>query len=235
MFVEPWPPPSSLSAPTVVDRQLALNRLRLGASSPFMLAHSPQLFERSLLAAAWARWQPELERTLTHRFRATDDALLRFLYFNGLLASGSPHEAVVNHDGLTPLVRVRPGTTWRPRWRRSAARTRCRSASTTRSTISRRTARNGTRSERFSTTACPPRRGSRSDRVAITRRARPEDERALRTIDHLTSSSLSSPAPAPPPERPFFRPGHEPQDVIVAELVDGGAIAGYVHLAVTFR
>jgi hypothetical protein len=108
VYVEPWPPPSSLGAPTIVDRQLAFNRLRLGLPSPFMLAHSPQPFQRSLLAAAWARWRPDLERTLTHRFRATDDALLQFLYFNGLLASGPPHEAVVNHDGLTPLVRVHP-------------------------------------------------------------------------------------------------------------------------------
>ena len=66
--------------------------------------------------------------------------------------------------------------------------------------------------------------------AATTRHARPEDERALRTIDHLTWSPLSSPSPAPPPERPFFRPGVEPHDVLVAELVDGGALAGYVHL-----
>ena len=39
-----------------------------------------------------------------------------------------------------------------------------------------------------------------------------------------------APGPLPPPERPFFRPGVEPQDVLVAELVDGGALAGYVHL-----
>lgn len=65
---------------------------------------------------------------------------------------------------------------------------------------------------------------------ATTRHARPEDERALRTIDHLTWSPRASPAPAPPPERPFFRPGVDPQDVLVAELVDGGALAGYVHL-----
>ena len=65
---------------------------------------------------------------------------------------------------------------------------------------------------------------------ATTRHARPEDERALRTIDHLTWSPLASPAPAPPAERPFFRPGVDPQDVLVAELVDGGALVGYVHL-----
>lgn len=66
--------------------------------------------------------------------------------------------------------------------------------------------------------------------AAITRHARPEDERALRTIDHLTWSPLASPAPAPPPEGPFFRPGVEPQDVLVAELADGETIIGYVHL-----
>jgi ribosomal protein S18 acetylase RimI-like enzyme len=66
--------------------------------------------------------------------------------------------------------------------------------------------------------------------AATTRHARPDDERALRTIDHLTWSPLASPTPAPAPERPFFRPGVDPQDVLVAELVDGGALAGYVHL-----
>ena len=65
---------------------------------------------------------------------------------------------------------------------------------------------------------------------ATTRPARPEDERALRTIDQLTWSPLSSPAPAPPSERPFFRPGIDPEDVLVAELVGGGTLAGYVHL-----
>jgi hypothetical protein len=52
---------------------------------------------------------------------------------------------------------------------------------------------------------------------ATTRHARPEDERALRTIDHLTWSPRSSPGPAPPPERPFFRPGVDPPDVLAAE------------------
>ena len=66
--------------------------------------------------------------------------------------------------------------------------------------------------------------------AATTRHARPADERALRTIDHLTWSPLSSPSPAPPAERPFFRPGVDPSDVLVAELEDGGALAGYVHL-----
>ncbi len=49
------------------------------------------------------------------------------------------------------------------------------------------------------------------------------DEPALRALDHATWSSLSSPAPPPPPERPFELDG-----VLVAELEDG--IAGYVKL-----
>ena len=57
----------------------------------------------------------------------------------------------------------------------------------------------------------------------MIRPASPADEPALRALDHATWSSLSSPAPPPPPERLFDLDG-----VLVAELEDG--IAGYVKL-----
>jgi ribosomal protein S18 acetylase RimI-like enzyme len=57
----------------------------------------------------------------------------------------------------------------------------------------------------------------------VIRAATPEDEPALRALDLATWSSLSSPAPPPPPGRPFDVAG-----VLVAELSDG--IAGYVKL-----
>ncbi len=57
----------------------------------------------------------------------------------------------------------------------------------------------------------------------MIRPATPDDERALRHLDLETWSSLSSPAPPPPPDRPFEIAG-----VLVAELADG--IAGYVKL-----
>jgi ribosomal protein S18 acetylase RimI-like enzyme len=57
----------------------------------------------------------------------------------------------------------------------------------------------------------------------VIRPATPDDERALRGLDLATWSSLSSPAPPPPPDRPFEIAG-----VLVAELEDG--IAGYVKL-----
>ena len=61
----------------------------------------------------------------------------------------------------------------------------------------------------------------------MIRPATPDDERALRALDLANWSSLSSPGPAPPPERPF-----EIEGVLVAELEDG--IAGYVKLGPVF-
>lgn len=57
----------------------------------------------------------------------------------------------------------------------------------------------------------------------MIREARDDDERALRALDRATWTTLSSPAPPPPPDRPFELDG-----VLVAELADG--IAGYVKL-----
>jgi hypothetical protein len=50
----------------------------------------------------------------------------------------------------------------------------------------------------------------------VIRPATADDERALRRLDLETWSSLSSPAPPPPPDRPF-----EVDGVLVAELADG--------------
>ena len=57
----------------------------------------------------------------------------------------------------------------------------------------------------------------------MIRPAIPDDEGALRSLDRSTWSSLSSPAPLPPPDRPF-----ELHGVLVSELADG--IAGYVKI-----
>jgi len=104
VHVEPWPLPRSLVADNVVGRMLAFNALRLGPPVR-MLAHAPQLFSRDGLGRVWARFRPDLERTLGHRFRSTDDANIRFLHLNALLQEGPPHEAVEN-QGDTGLVRV---------------------------------------------------------------------------------------------------------------------------------
>jgi ribosomal protein S18 acetylase RimI-like enzyme len=57
----------------------------------------------------------------------------------------------------------------------------------------------------------------------VIRTASHRDEPALRALDLETWSSLSSPVPAPPPEREF-----DIADVLVSEF--DGAIAGYVKL-----
>jgi ribosomal protein S18 acetylase RimI-like enzyme len=57
----------------------------------------------------------------------------------------------------------------------------------------------------------------------VIRPANPADELALRSLDLSTWSTLSSPAPPPPPDRAFELDG-----VFVAELEDG--IAGYVKI-----
>jgi ribosomal protein S18 acetylase RimI-like enzyme len=54
------------------------------------------------------------------------------------------------------------------------------------------------------------------------------DDRALVRIDRATWSWLSSPAPAPPPERAFFHDRVDMKNVLVA-VVDG-EVAGYVKL-----
>jgi ribosomal protein S18 acetylase RimI-like enzyme len=65
------------------------------------------------------------------------------------------------------------------------------------------------------------------------RPARPDDDRALSTIDRETWSTLTSPAP-PPAELDwsFFREKIDLQDVLVA-VVDG-EVAGYVRIAHPF-
>ncbi len=59
------------------------------------------------------------------------------------------------------------------------------------------------------------------------RPAEPADEDALAALDRATWNWLSSPAPPPGPERPFFDERTEPEDVLVA-VVDG-EVAGYVR------
>lgn len=53
------------------------------------------------------------------------------------------------------------------------------------------------------------------------------DDAALVGIDARTWSGQISPAPAPPPDRPFFRPGIDPADVLV---FDDGEVRGYAGL-----
>ncbi len=60
------------------------------------------------------------------------------------------------------------------------------------------------------------------------RLAEPADEDALLALDRAGWNWLTSPAPVPDPERPFFDERTDPADVLVA--VVEGAIAGYVRL-----
>jgi ribosomal protein S18 acetylase RimI-like enzyme len=60
------------------------------------------------------------------------------------------------------------------------------------------------------------------------RQARAADEAALKQIDVATWTEASSPAPPPPPDRPFFGERTQPADVLVAEV--DGQVIGYVHL-----
>jgi ribosomal protein S18 acetylase RimI-like enzyme len=62
----------------------------------------------------------------------------------------------------------------------------------------------------------------------LIRPATAADDAVLRGLDAATWSWDVSPAPAPPPGRPFFGEGDDPADVLVA--VVGGAVAGYVKL-----
>jgi hypothetical protein len=110
VYVEPWDGPRSLDRGHVVDRALAISRLRL-APRPFrMLAHAPRAFERSRVEELWREWEPALRATLTHRFRSTDDFLLPVIYANALLARGAPHTPRENVDGLTRMIRVSAST-----------------------------------------------------------------------------------------------------------------------------
>lgn len=59
--------------------------------------------------------------------------------------------------------------------------------------------------------------------------ARPEDERALATLDLVTWSLHASPASPPPPDKAFFNEHSAPEDTLVAIL--NGALVGYVKLA----
>ncbi|MFC7917162.1 GNAT family N-acetyltransferase [Streptomyces sp. NPDC057386] len=60
------------------------------------------------------------------------------------------------------------------------------------------------------------------------RTARPEDEAALRRLDHDTWSYQHAVSPRPAPDAPFFRDTAGPGDHFVAEL--DGRLVGYIRL-----
>lgn len=60
------------------------------------------------------------------------------------------------------------------------------------------------------------------------RPARPDDDRGLRALDLSTWTWMSSPAPHPADDEPFFDERCRPEDVLVAEDMTG--ILGYVRL-----
>jgi ribosomal protein S18 acetylase RimI-like enzyme len=68
--------------------------------------------------------------------------------------------------------------------------------------------------------------------VITIRAARAGDEAVLAKLDGHTWTPAVSPAPPPPPGRPFFDDGTRPDDVLVAE--HEGAVAGYVRLDAGF-
>lgn len=61
------------------------------------------------------------------------------------------------------------------------------------------------------------------------RNATQADEPALAALDRSTWSIIVSPAPAPDEDTPFFVPGREPGDVLVAER--DGVVIGYVLIS----
>jgi ribosomal protein S18 acetylase RimI-like enzyme len=63
--------------------------------------------------------------------------------------------------------------------------------------------------------------------VVTVRRARPDDEAALRPVDLATWTSAVSPSPTTDPSAPFFEPATSVEDVLVAEVE--GVVAGYVR------
>ena len=60
------------------------------------------------------------------------------------------------------------------------------------------------------------------------RPARFEDENELVVLDRANWSTLVSPAPLPPDEKPFFDERCRPENVLVA--VRGGSIVGYIRV-----
>jgi hypothetical protein len=106
VYVEQWEGPRELHQGHVVDRALAISRLRLAPRPCHMLAHAPRAFERRRVEELWREWEPVLTSTLTHRFRSSDDFLLPVIYSNALLSLGWPHKPRPNVDGLTRTIRV---------------------------------------------------------------------------------------------------------------------------------
>jgi ribosomal protein S18 acetylase RimI-like enzyme len=70
--------------------------------------------------------------------------------------------------------------------------------------------------------------GTVTGTVVVIRRARPEDDVALRAIDTATWSAENNPGPPVPPDAPFFTATSAVEDVLVAD--DAGAAVGYVKL-----
>ncbi|MEV5545021.1 GNAT family N-acetyltransferase [Streptomyces sp. NPDC052309] len=64
--------------------------------------------------------------------------------------------------------------------------------------------------------------------VPHIRHGLPDDEQALRRLDHETWSYLHAVSPRPQPDDPFFSERSGPGDHLVAEL--GGEVVGYVRL-----
>lgn len=116
LYFETWPLPNRADRGTTTDRAMAHTLALLDrdgeAQQRRCLAHTPQLYSRSTVAALEARWPDAFRRTVAHRFRAHDDVALHVLYNFALLKGGARFFPVHLNEGAWPgtytFVSLRP-------------------------------------------------------------------------------------------------------------------------------
>jgi hypothetical protein len=102
IYFEGRPLPTDLYAGPVHDRayaytQLLLNTRTASRSCRSAVAHTPQMFDRDLVAEVQRLWRAEFDATSAHRFRNPRDVAFRVLYYHYALESrlhSSMHRAV---------------------------------------------------------------------------------------------------------------------------------------------
>lgn len=89
IYLESWLVPTNPWQVSVIDRAYAYTQFLLDArlgraakrSGRQAIAHTPQMYDRDLMAEVQQLWTGQVTQTSAHRFRSPDDVALRILYY----------------------------------------------------------------------------------------------------------------------------------------------------------
>jgi len=115
IYLECWQLPTTLYAGAVHDRAYAYTQglldMRLAPRSPRpAIAHTPQMYDRDLIAEVQQVWAKQVTETSAHRFRSPRDVAFRILYYYYALESEqhrAHHAPITLYDHSTDYIFLR--------------------------------------------------------------------------------------------------------------------------------